>query len=75
LLRARTGYKNNAPPAACPRPKIKDVSVIATAPGGTAPHRSQVLTDQDGLYGYGCATYTQRADLVNVAVHRYLRPS
>ena len=34
----------------------------------------KVSTDQDGLYGYGCATYTQRADLVVPAVDRYLKP-
>ena len=34
----------------------------------------RVDTDQDGLYGYGCATYTQRADLVVAAVERYLKP-
>ena len=32
------------------------------------------MTDQDGLYGYGCATFTQRADLVNAAVEKYLKP-
>ena len=34
----------------------------------------KVLTDQDGLYGYGCATFTQRADLVVPAVEKYLKP-
>ena len=34
----------------------------------------KVLTDQDGLYGYGCGTFTQRADLVNAAVEKYLKP-
>jgi mannonate dehydratase len=34
----------------------------------------KVQTDQDGLYGYGCATFTQRADLVVEAVNRYLKP-
>src|SRR5207245_1951721 len=31
-------------------------------------------TDQDGLYCYGCCTFTQRSDLVNVAVDKYLKP-
>ncbi len=57
-----------------PTPKIKDVSVIATAPGGSRLVVVKVVTDQDGLYGYGCATFTQRADLVVEAVNRYLRP-
>ncbi len=57
-----------------PSPKIKDVQVIATAPAGLRLTVVKILTDQDGLYGYGCGTYTQRADLVNVAVERYLKP-
>ncbi len=57
-----------------PSPKIKDVSVIATAPGGLRLVVVKVTTDQDGLYGYGCATFTQRAELVVQAVQQYLRP-
>src|SRR5919197_2212297 len=57
-----------------PSPKIKDVSVIATAPAGLRLAVVKITTDQDGLYGYGCATYTQRADLVVAAVERYLKP-
>lgn len=57
-----------------PSPKIKDVSVIATAPAGLRLTVVKVTTDQDGLYGYGCATFTQRAELVNVAVEKYLKP-
>lgn len=59
---------------ALPSPKIKDVQVIATAPAGLRLAVVKVITDQDGLYGYGCATYTQRADLVVPAVERYLKP-
>lgn len=55
-------------------PKIKDVSVIATAPAGVRLAVVRIQTDQDGLYGYGCATFTQRADLVVEAVNRYLKP-
>src|SRR5579883_1924958 len=55
-------------------PKIKDVSVIATAPAGLRLVVVKVTTDQDGLYGYGCGTFTQRADLVVDAVNRYLKP-
>ncbi|MEN6536276.1 MAG: enolase C-terminal domain-like protein [Bryobacteraceae bacterium] len=57
-----------------PSPIIKDVSVIATAPAGLRLAVVKVTTDQDGLYGYGCATYTQRADLVVPAVEKYLKP-
>jgi len=57
-----------------PAPKIKDVQVIATAPAGLRLTVVKIVTDQDGLYGYGCGTFTQRADLVNAAVERYLKP-
>src|SRR6266705_7149869 len=55
-------------------PVIKDVSVIATAPAGFRLCVVKISTDQDGLYGYGCATFTQRADLVVPAVEKYLKP-
>ena len=55
-------------------PKIKDVQVIATAPAGLRLVVVKIVTDQDGLYGYGCGTYTQRADLVVAAVDKYLKP-
>ncbi|HEY3440427.1 MAG TPA: enolase C-terminal domain-like protein [Paludibaculum sp.] len=59
---------------ATPSPKIKDVQVIATAPVGLRLVVVKIVTDQDGLYGYGCGTFTQRADLVVAAVERYLKP-
>ena len=59
---------------AMPAPRIKDISVIETAPGGVRLTVVKVTTDQAGLYGYGCATFTQRADLVKPAVERYLKP-
>jgi mannonate dehydratase len=57
-----------------PSPRIKDISVIETAPAGSRLTVVKITTDQDGLYGYGCATFTQRADLVKPAVERYLKP-
>src|SRR3954463_14958132 len=57
-----------------PIPKITNVSVICTAPAGVRLVLVRIDTDQDGLYGYGCATFTQRADLVVPAVERYLKP-
>jgi mannonate dehydratase len=59
---------------ATPTPIIKDVQVIATAPAGLRLTVVKILTDQPGLYGYGCGTFTQRADVVNVAIEKYLRP-
>ena len=55
-------------------PKIRDVLVISTEPAGSRLVVVKILTDQDGLYGYGCATFTQRADLVVDAVNLYLKP-
>ncbi len=57
-----------------PSPKIMDISVIATQPAGARLVVVKVVTDQAGLYGYGCATFTQRAELVVPAVERYLKP-
>jgi mannonate dehydratase len=48
--------------------------VIETQPANARLTVVKILTDQDGLYGYGCATFTQRAELVRVAVQRYLKP-
>src|SRR6266478_6181728 len=59
---------------AMPVPRIKEVNLIATAPAGLRLSVVKIVTDQDGLYGYGCATFTQRAEVVNVAVEKYLRP-
>ena len=57
-----------------PSPKIKDIQVIATEPDSVRLTVVKVITDQDGLYGYGCGTFTQRTDLVNLAVEKYLKP-
>ena len=59
---------------AMPSPRIKDVQVIATAPEGLRLVVVKIITDQAGLYGYGCGTFTQRADLVVPAVEKYLKP-
>jgi mannonate dehydratase len=59
---------------AVPIPRIKDISVIECEPQGVRLSVVKITTDQDGLYGYGCATFTQRADLVKPAVERYLKP-
>jgi mannonate dehydratase len=59
---------------ATPTPIIKDVSVIETAPAGVRLTVVKITTDQAGLYGYGCGTFTQRADLIKPAVEKYLKP-
>ena len=57
-----------------PTPKIRDIHVIACAPAGPRLSIVKIITDQDGLYGFGCASFWFRADLVSVAVDRYLKP-
>jgi mannonate dehydratase len=59
---------------ATPSPKIRDVRAIVCQPAGVRLIVVRVDTDQPGLYGYGCGTFTQRADLIPVAVDRYLKP-
>ena len=57
-----------------PAPRIRDISVIECQPAGVRLTVVKITTDQDGLYGYGCATFTQRADLIKPAVEKYLKP-
>jgi mannonate dehydratase len=54
--------------------KITGIRSILTAPDGIALVVVRVDTDQDGLYGLGCATFTQRPTLVAKAVDDYLAP-
>ena len=54
--------------------RITNVRSILTAPDGIALVVVRVETDQDGLYGLGCATFTQRPTLVAGAVDDYLAP-
>jgi mannonate dehydratase len=55
-------------------PTIRDISVINTAPAGSRLCVVKITTSQPGLVGYGCATFTQRADLIEPAVTQYLKP-
>ena len=54
--------------------KITNVRSIMTAPAGIRLVVVKVETDQAGLYGLGCATFTQRARVVETAVDGFLRP-
>src|SRR6476620_2921300 len=54
--------------------KITNIRSILTAPDGIALVVVKVETDQPGLYGLGCATFTQRPTLVAKAVDDYLNP-
>src|SRR5262245_8377336 len=54
--------------------KITDVKTVLTAPAGIRLVVVKVTTNEPGLYGLGCATFTQRARVVETAVDRYLKP-
>ena len=53
---------------------IRDVQVITTKPGNSNLVIVKVLTSEPGLYGLGCATFTQRWHAVVTAVEKHLRP-
>ena len=54
--------------------KITDVRTVCTAPEGTRLVIVRVDTSEPGLYGLGCATFTQRPLAVVTAVEQYLKP-
>lgn len=54
--------------------RITNVRSILTAPAGIRLVVVKVETNEPGLYGLGCATFTQRARAVETAVDRFLRP-
>jgi mannonate dehydratase len=60
-------FNNGLPPV-----KIKSVRAIATAPEGINLVVVKVETTEPGLYGLGCATFTQRAVAVVSAINSYL---
>src|SRR6478609_432864 len=60
-------YKAGMPPV-----KIKSIKAIACAPENSNLIVVKVETTEPGLYGLGCATFTQRAAVVVTAINTYL---
>jgi mannonate dehydratase len=54
--------------------KIRDIRTILTAPNGIRLVVVKVETTEPGLVGWGCATFTQRALVVETAIEKYLKP-
>src|SRR3989442_141076 len=54
--------------------KITEIKTILTAPNKIRLVIVKVLTNEPGLYGLGCATFTQRAYAVQTAIDQYLKP-
>ena len=57
-----------------PALRISRVKAICTAPDGIRLVIVKVETSEPGLYGLGCATFTQRPLAVVTAVEQYLEP-
>ncbi len=53
---------------------LRDLKVILTAPGGIRLVVVKLETSEPGLYGVGCATFTQRHHAVAATLERHLRP-
>ena len=53
---------------------IKDLQTILTAPDGSRLIVVKIITSEPGLYGLGCATFTQRFQAVRAAIHEHIRP-
>jgi mannonate dehydratase len=63
----KPAYAKGLPPV-----RIKSVRAIATAPQGSNLIVVKVETTEPGLFGLGCATFTQRAAVVVTAINNYL---
>jgi len=53
---------------------IRNIKVILTAPRDINLVAVKVETSEPGLYGVGCATFTQRPEVVVTAIEKYLTP-
>lgn len=53
---------------------IQDVQIILTQPYKSRLLIVKIITSEPGLYGLGCATFTQRIFAVATAVEKHLKP-
>ncbi|MBU4366675.1 MAG: starvation-sensing protein RspA [Verrucomicrobia bacterium] len=53
---------------------IQDVKVITTQPIGQRLIVVKIITSEPGLYGLGCATFTQRWHAVVAAIEKHIKP-
>jgi mannonate dehydratase len=53
---------------------IQDVQTILTQPGPSRLAIVKIITSEPGLYGLGCATFTQRIFAVAAAIEHHLKP-
>ena len=53
---------------------IEDVRTILTQPAGSRLVIVKLITSEPGLYGVGCATFTQRFRAVHAAIEAHLKP-
>jgi mannonate dehydratase len=83
VLTKSLGFSEQPAPAASPPAvadknlsplKITDIKTILTAPARIRLVVVKVMTSEPGLYGLGCATFTQRPRVVETAVDKYLKP-
>src|ERR1700678_533352 len=67
--------REKAPPsyaAGLPPVTIRSIKAIGTAPQGANLVVVKVETSEPGLYGIGCATFTQRAEVIVTAINNYM---
>ncbi len=53
---------------------IEDLRTIVTQPAGSRLVVVKLITSEPGLYGLGCATFTQRFHAVRAALEHHLKP-
>jgi mannonate dehydratase len=53
---------------------IQDIKTILTQPAGSRLIVVKIITSEPGLYGLGCATFTQRFHAVHTAIEKHLKP-